>query len=116
MLKSVKLLISAPRKSAAQRGYGSRWQKYRLGYLRSHPLCVMCARQGRNTLSTVVDHITPHKGDQSLFWDKTNHQGLCQPCHDRHKKRLEMSGREAGCDLTGQPLDKNHPWNQPPPT
>ena len=32
---------------------------------------------------TVVDHIVPHRGDQKLFWDKSNWQPLCKACHDR---------------------------------
>jgi hypothetical protein len=31
----------------------------------------------------VVDHIVPHGGDQTLFWDAANHQTLCEPCHNR---------------------------------
>lgn len=33
--------------------------------------------------ATVVDHIIPHKGDQYLFWDRSNWQPLCKLCHDR---------------------------------
>lgn len=25
----------------------------------------------------------PHRGDQKLFWDESNWQALCKPCHDR---------------------------------
>lgn len=71
------------RGTAAQRGYGSRWQKARLRYLRQHPLCVKCMEEGRLTPATVVDHIQPHKGDPVLFWDESNWQALCKPCHDR---------------------------------
>ena len=70
----------------------------------------MCHDQGRLTAATVVDHIAPHEGDQAKFWDKTNHQALCKPCHDRHKQRLEKSGRVVGCDVTGMPIDPNHHW------
>jgi len=98
------------RVSSSQRGYGAAWQKYRVGYLRSHPICKMCHDQGRLTAATVVDHIAPHEGDQAKFWDKTNHQALCKPCHDRHKQRLEKSGRVVGCDVTGMPIDPNHHW------
>ena len=102
------------RKSAAKRGYDSRWQKARAGYLRSHPLCVMCEKQGKTRPATLVDHIVPHKGDSDLFWNKGNWQALCKTCHDSHKKRLEMSGRIVGCDVSGIPLDPNHHWNQQP--
>jgi 5-methylcytosine-specific restriction protein A len=30
-----------------------------------------------------LDHIIPHKGDMTLFWDPTNWQGLCKGCHSR---------------------------------
>lgn len=29
----------------------------------------------------MVDHIIPHKGDQSLFWDQMNWESLCARCH-----------------------------------
>ena len=28
-----------------------------------------------------VDHIIPAKPDESLFWQSSNHQALCKPCH-----------------------------------
>lgn len=71
------------RGSAASRGYGSRWQKYRLRYLKEHPLCVRCQAEGRVVAATVVDHVIPHRGDQVLFWSKNNWQALCKTCHDR---------------------------------
>ena len=107
------MLPSSPRKTAAQRGYGARWQRYRAGFLRKHPLCQMHMLQGQVVEASVVDHIVPHKGDQTLFWDKANHQALCKTCHDSHKKRFELSGAEVGCNVDGIPVDPSHPWNQP---
>lgn len=98
------------RGTSAQRGYGSRWQKARATYLRSHPLCVMCASRNIVMAATIVDHVIPHKGDQALFWDKDNWQSLCATCHNSHKKRLENSGVVAGCDESGLPLDPGHFW------
>ncbi len=69
------------RETAHQRGYTSRWQKARAGWLRSHPLCVHCQAEGRVRAANEVDHIVPHKGDSTLFWDNTNWQSLCKPCH-----------------------------------
>ena len=69
------------RGSSTQRGYGYAWQKARAGYLRSHPLCIQCESNGMTTAATNVDHRVPHKGDQELFWDKTNWQALCASCH-----------------------------------
>lgn len=31
---------------------------------------------------TVVDHIVPHRGDQKLFWDRSNWQPLCEHHHN----------------------------------
>lgn len=82
--------------TAAQRGYGYRWQKARESHLRMHPLCVMCDAQGRTVLATVVDHKTPHRGDQALFWDRENWQSLCSPCHDVTKRRQEAEEAAGG--------------------
>lgn len=77
------------RLSSRQRGYDSRWERARLGFLRKHPLCVMCEREGLITPASVVDHIRPHRGDKALFWDQGNWQPLCKPHHDRDKQRIE---------------------------
>lgn len=74
---------AAVRETAAARGYGGRWQKARATFLARSPLCVACATEGRVTAATVVDHITPHKGDQGRFWDTDNWQPLCKAHHDR---------------------------------
>lgn len=71
------------RATAAERGYGSRWQRARLTFLNDHPLCVRCEAKGLVTEATVVDHVTPHKGDQGLFWDEANWQSLCETCHNQ---------------------------------
>ena len=78
--------------TAAQRGYGYQWQKAREGYLAKHPLCVYCQREGRVEEATILDHIKPHQGDQTLFWDRSNWQGLCKPHHDSVKQREEKAG------------------------
>ena len=70
------------RESASKRGYNSRWQKARVRYLHSHPLCVECKKASKLTKATVVDHVIPHRGDQQLFWDESNWQPLCKHHHD----------------------------------
>ena len=70
------------RPSAARRGYGHKWRVESKRYLQEHPLCVRCYSEGKVTQATVVDHITPHRGDNTLFWDKSNWQSLCKHCHD----------------------------------
>lgn len=79
----------AKRPSARERGYTRQWEAARKEWLQFNPICT---HPGCNALATVVDHITPHKGDMMLFWDKHNWQSLCAPCHNRHKQRLEWIG------------------------
>ena len=55
-------------RSAAGRGYGSRWQKARKQYLESHPLYVQCMKEGRYVKAMDVDHVIPHRDDPKLFW------------------------------------------------
>lgn len=86
---SVQILDLNPRESAAQRGYGSRWQKARLNYLMLNPLCVECSAEGRVVSAKVVDHIIPHKGDQALFWDQANWQPLCKSHHSQKTARQD---------------------------
>ncbi|MCB1928276.1 MAG: HNH endonuclease [Rhodocyclaceae bacterium] len=91
--------------------YGQRWRKARREHLRAHPLCIFCQQQGHTTPATVVDHITPHRGDMKLFWNRRNWQSLCETCHNAAKQALERSGHFRGSDLAGQPLDPGHHWN-----
>lgn len=42
--------------------------------------------------AAIVDHIKPHNGDMSLFWDSDNWQPLCKWCHDNVKQALEFKG------------------------
>lgn len=72
------------RPSARARGYNHEWRKARTAYLAMHLRCVRCGKP-----ATVVDHITPHKGNDRLFWDRTNWQPLCASCHSKHKQREE---------------------------
>ena len=106
--------------------YGSKWGKVRQAYLSQHPLCVMCQAQGRDTIATVVDHITPHRlkealdsGNveqiakaQKLFWDTCNYQSLCASHHNSTKQRMEKIGVVVGCNEDGIPLDPNSHWSK----
>lgn len=74
--------VDADRGSRHERGYNYAWTKARSFYLRNHPLCVRCEALGYTSPATVVDHITPHRGDDTLFWQEANWQALCKRCHD----------------------------------
>lgn len=92
--------------------YNHRWRKARRVFLSEKPLCAMCQDLDIVTPAVVVDHITPHRGDEELFWDEKNWQGLCLVCHDRHKAIQENRGYVPGANSSGLPLDKNHPWHK----
>lgn len=81
-------LYSNERPNARARGYDSRWRRASKLYLQFNPLCRRCEKEGKLIPATVVDHIQPHRGDQTLFWDESNWQPLCKKCHDR-KTRTE---------------------------
>jgi 5-methylcytosine-specific restriction protein A len=98
------------KQSSTQRGYTYKWQQARAGYLSSHPFCVFCLREqgitttetdeqlaqlatkgiGRLPFASVVDHIEPHRGDMTRFWNKTNWQSLCTTHHSADKQREEQ--------------------------
>lgn len=88
-----------PRETAAARGYSYRWQQASAGWLRSHPLCVHCERAGLVVAATEVDHIVPHKGDMTIFWDNTNWQSLCNSCHST-KTATEDGGFGRKCVIS----------------
>lgn len=71
------------RGKTAQRGYGAKWQKFRAAYLAQHPLCVHCEAEGKIRLATDLDHIIPHRGNMTLFWDFNNLQPLCASHHSK---------------------------------
>jgi len=60
----------------SQRIYDHRWRRLRAAFLREHPLCVECG-----ALANVVDHVTPHRGDERLMWAEDNLQPMCDRCH-----------------------------------
>lgn len=83
-----------------------RWQSMRAQLFARSPYCIYCKkREGRVIKATIADHIVPHKGNKSLFWDEENLQPLCKKCHDSDKAREEAGGKAAvrfGAD--GYPL------------
>lgn len=64
------------------RGYGSKWRAARSVFLQENPLCEMCAFIGRIEPATVVNHKIAHRGDDGLFWRRSNWQPLCKRHHD----------------------------------
>lgn len=91
----------------------TRWRQMRKAQLLKEPFCRFCATglcmheskrlnatyQGKpivcKTFATVADHVTPHRGDATLFWNPSNLQSLCKLCHDSIKQRIENSAKPA---------------------
>lgn len=72
----------------------ARWQRLRWSVLvNARFTCAMCGRIEPDTSLLVGDHIRPHRGDVTLFWDEANIQCLCKACHDSAKQSAERSGR-----------------------
>ena len=69
------------RDKARQKLYNSaRWKSCRNAYLKRHPLCEMCERDGLVTPATEVHHIKPiEEGGAEL--DHANLMSLCHSCH-----------------------------------
>jgi len=63
--------------------YSYQWRKVSKEFLKEHPICAFCVKEGRLTPSTEVDHIKQHGGDRRLFWDRKNWQALCKSCHSK---------------------------------
>lgn len=71
----------------------ARWGKLRWQVLAEAQFtCAMCGRIEGNTSQLVADHITPHRGNEALFWDETQIQCLCKSCHDSTKQSMERRG------------------------
>ncbi len=70
--------VHRPRPTGRAAGYDVEWERVTRAYLAMHTRCAECG--GR---SQVVDHIQPHRGDKVLFWDRSNWQPMCRPCHSR---------------------------------
>ena len=54
-----------------------RWQELRRRKLSEAAVCERCGKMP----AAEVDHITPHRGDERLFYDFRNLQTMCKPCH-----------------------------------
>lgn len=92
-------------RSAFARGYTKAWSKAAKAFRVKYPLCGMrpdaqrpvmshCFDIGQTTPATLVDHVIPHRGEATLFWDEqSNWQSMCVPCH-LWKTAAEKARRE----------------------
>jgi len=70
--------------------YGlKRWKDIRWQVLtRDLFTCQLCGHMESNTSLLVCDHVTPHRGDTTLFWSGP-FETLCQQCHSIEKQSQE---------------------------
>jgi 5-methylcytosine-specific restriction protein A len=82
----------AVRGSRQQRGYGAAWERLRKEIIdRDEGLCQECLRNGRVTLGTQVDHVTPKS--QGGTDSPMNLELKCEPCHATKTARESQGGR-----------------------
>ena len=78
------------RDPASNKRYGRAWKRIRDRYIKSHPLCEECGKQGRLTPAEEVHHIIPlSKGGTNKH---SNLMSLCQSCHT--KTHMELGDRQ----------------------
>ena len=91
--------IDRDRGTATDRGYDTRWARFRRTYLNEHPLCGCgCLRP-----AVEIHHLQPVSGpDDPRFYDEKNMVGLTKVCHSRETMRmLNLERRKALCILQG---------------
>jgi 5-methylcytosine-specific restriction enzyme A len=67
------------RPTAARRGYNRAWREARADFLQRNPYC---RHDGCGRPASIVHHVIAHKGDDRLFWDRSNWLPVCKRCHD----------------------------------
>lgn len=87
------------RKTARERGYTSRWDKYSRSFL-SRPenaFCVLRLDARCAEISQCVDHIDPPDGPKDpRFWDKNNHQAACLHCNSVKGRKCITGNKSDG--------------------
>ncbi len=72
------------------RKYGNNWKRIRAAYVRGHPLCEECLKQGIVKPVEEVHHIIPLKAGGGNTFD--NLVSLCKSCH--MKAHLKLGDRK----------------------
>lgn len=83
----------------------ARWRALRNYQLSIEPLCRFCLITEDVTAADTVDHIKPHKGDVSMFFEPTNLQSLCKHHHDSAKQMIENGKKVVTYGVDGYPIE-----------
>lgn len=81
-----------------------RWRRRSRQHLAEHVLCTECLKRGDVVIATDVHHVTPHKGNEYLFWFGEL-RGLCRRCHALADAG-ERGSRRRTIGTDGWPLDE----------
>lgn len=87
---------------------GKAWRDLRARVLAESPLCVICDARGLTNQATDVDHADNDPSNNS----SDNLVSLCHECHSLKTQADLGKSVYWGCDVNGNPIDPNHPWNQ----
>ena len=96
----------------SQKLYSSRrWNRLSKLWLRIHPICAQCERQGKTEIAVLTHHVEPQReGDhETKFWAGP-YEGLCRDCHEAQHGRPVALPYRKDIGLDGQPLDPEHPY------
>ena len=92
-----------------------RWKMLRQEYLRAHPLCELCKREGYVRSAIDVHHVIPVESAHSiqemeqLAFDWHNLQALCIPCHIKAHAEQRSHSKEAHRQREDDRLER---WKQ----
>lgn len=81
--------------------YNHAWEKYRIRFLKTNPRCYVCGKP-----ATEVDHLVPHKGDETLFKKLDNHIPLCESDHSKVTNLFDVKFK------VGNPVTDKIKWMQ----
>ena len=71
--------------------HSPRWKAVRKAFLELNPCCVMCGKK-----ANTVDHKKRWGADGVDFWDQSNYQPMCFPCHQRKRGQESHKPRKDG--------------------
>ena len=79
----------------------NRWQKLRLYYLYSNPICEFCGRAGQVHLHHKRSFIQNGNVSNELAFDESNLEQLCEDCHIKRHNPNKIKNLENINDLLG---------------
>jgi 5-methylcytosine-specific restriction protein A len=77
--------INRNREQSSTKRYDREWRRIRAVFLREHPYCVECQRDGRIEPATECDHIVPLR--QGGTHEESGLQALCKRHHSQKTMR-----------------------------